>query len=129
MVQRSCSVTRSCATDNHESLKSIARISTGESGCSTTWTRAVMSSGPEIVGLASSPDTLKGHESAVWGAWAGGVLPETRSKTLKQETKTFISPPIQKLIYHDLPGKFYKGRSQEKTHLLRLKVFLLLSPL
>src|ERR1700722_1545751 len=27
------------------------------------------------------------------------------------------------------PGKFYKGRSQEKTHLLRLEVFLLLSPL
>ena len=28
-----------------------------------------------------------------------------------------------------MPGKFYKGRSQEKTHFLRLKVFLLLSPL
>src|SRR6266436_1141860 len=27
------------------------------------------------------------------------------------------------------PGKFYKGRSQEKTHLLRLEFFLLLSPL
>jgi hypothetical protein len=28
-----------------------------------------------------------------------------------------------------VPGKFYKGRSQEKTHLLRLNFFLLLSPL
>jgi hypothetical protein len=28
-----------------------------------------------------------------------------------------------------LPGKFYKGRSQEKTHLLRPEFFLLLSPL
>src|SRR5258708_36835282 len=27
------------------------------------------------------------------------------------------------------PDKFYKGRSQEKTHLLRLEFFLLLSPL
>jgi hypothetical protein len=27
------------------------------------------------------------------------------------------------------PDLFYKGRSQEKTHLLRLQVFLLLSPL
>src|SRR5882724_9704817 len=27
------------------------------------------------------------------------------------------------------PGLFYKGRSQEKTHLLRLEFFLLLSPL
>ena len=28
-----------------------------------------------------------------------------------------------------IPDKFYKGRSQEKTHLPRLEVFLLLSPL
>jgi hypothetical protein len=27
------------------------------------------------------------------------------------------------------PDKFYKGRSQEKTHLLRLEFFLVLSPL
>jgi hypothetical protein len=27
------------------------------------------------------------------------------------------------------PDKFYKGRSQEKTHLLRPEFFLLLSPL
>ena len=51
-----------------------------------------MSSGPEIVVLASSLDTLKWHDSAVWGAWTKGVLPETRNKTLKQEIKAFISP-------------------------------------
>src|SRR5712664_768659 len=28
-----------------------------------------------------------------------------------------------------MPDKFYKGRSQEKTHLLRLEFFLLRSPL
>src|SRR6201984_319265 len=28
-----------------------------------------------------------------------------------------------------MPGKFYKGRSQEKTHILRLEFFLLRSPL
>jgi hypothetical protein len=50
MVQRSCSVTRSCTTDNHESLKSIARISTGESGCSTTWTRALSKHDLKVVG-------------------------------------------------------------------------------
>src|SRR5712664_1694085 len=102
MVQRSCSVSRSCATDNHESLKSTARISTGESGCSMTWTRAVMSSGPEIVGLASSPDIVKRHESAARGARTGGALLETRNKTLKQETKAFISPPrLTRCIWSD----------------------------
>ncbi len=35
-VQRSCSVSRSFTIDRNESLKSIARISSGESGCSTT---------------------------------------------------------------------------------------------
>ena len=36
--------------------------------------------------------------------------------------------PVWKLS-RSAPDLFYKGRSQEKTHLLRLKVFLLLSPL
>src|SRR6266850_7575490 len=46
-----------------------------------------------------------------------------------------VSPPIhvgmlQPIVYRgSTPGKFYKRRSQEKTHLLRLDFFLLLSPL
>ena len=44
------------AIDRKESLKSIARISSGESGCSTTWTRAVTSSRPVIEGLTVSPE-------------------------------------------------------------------------
>src|SRR5271155_2545520 len=39
-------------------------------------------------------------------------------------TATVVRPVIQ---FH-LRGKFYKGRSQEKTLLLRLEFFLLLSP-
>src|SRR6267378_4350567 len=38
--------------------------------------------------------------------------------------------PVNGLLSYSLgPRKFYKGRSQEKTHLLRLEFFLLLSPL
>src|SRR5712691_1886214 len=38
--------------------------------------------------------------------------------------------PVNGLLSYSLgPGKFYKGRSQEKTHLLRPEFFLLLSPL
>ena len=38
--------------------------------------------------------------------------------------------PVNGLLSYSLgPGKFYKGRSQEKTHPLRPEFFLLLSPL
>src|SRR5712664_4557467 len=38
--------------------------------------------------------------------------------------------PVNGLLSYSLgPGKFYKGRSQEETHLLRLEFFLLRSPL
>jgi hypothetical protein len=36
--------------------------------------------------------------------------------------------PIHSIVYVPSPVKFYKGRSQEKTHLLRLEFFLLHSP-
>jgi GntR family transcriptional regulator len=40
-----------------------------------------------------------------------------------------LSKALEGAIPVALPNKFYKGRSQGKTHLLRLKVFLLRSPL
>jgi hypothetical protein len=40
----------------------------------------------------------------------------------------FLQTALGAMIQFHLPGKFYKGRSQEKTHLPRLEFFLLLSP-
>ena len=44
-------------------------------------------------------------------------------------TKRFIRFAFSALRFRTSPDKFYKGRSQEKTPLLRLEFFLLLSPL
>jgi hypothetical protein len=40
-----------------------------------------------------------------------------------------LFPTIAKAASGSTPDKFYKGRSQEKTPLLQLKLFLLLSPI
>jgi len=46
-----------------------------------------------------------------------------------QPTKTYVLYDLRVVWQSPRSCKFYKGRSQEKTHLLRLNFFLLLSPL
>jgi hypothetical protein len=71
----------------------MAEISTGESGCSTTWAKATTSSGPVMAGLVVDSETLKWQASRCSGSWVAVAALNASKKMLAQESKGLIAPP------------------------------------